>query len=81
MESEEKRGRLPQGMFTRLRDELNMFLNDPFLVDDNDDEIFDYNVIAFLTETLTRHKATYKDDSRVGKVHAGPPILQPWDEL
>ncbi len=73
------RGRLPQGMFTGLRDELDMFLNDPFLVDDDDDEIFDY--IAFLTETLSRHTATYKNASRAGKVHAGPPILQPWDEL
>ena len=45
-ESEEMRGRLPQGMFTALRDELNMFLADPFLVDDDDDEIFEY--ICFL---------------------------------
>ena len=78
-ESEEMRGRLPQGMFTALRDELNMFLADPFLVDDDDDEIFEY--ICFLTETIERHKATYKNASRASKVHAGPPILQPWDEL
>ena len=37
-ESEEMRGRLPQGMFTALRDELNMFLADPFLVDDDDEQ-------------------------------------------
>ena len=80
-ESEEMRGRLPHGMFTALRDELNMFLaeTDPFLVDDDGDEISEYMV--FLTETIERHKATYKDYSRGGKVHAGPPILQPWDEL
>ena len=78
-ESEEMRGRLPQGMFTALRDELNMFLADPFLVDDDDDEIFEY--ICFLTETIERHKATYMDYSRAAKVHAWPPILQPWDEL
>ena len=56
-----------------------MFLADPFLVDDDDDEIFEY--ICFLTETIERHKATYKDYSRAGKVYDGPPILQPWDEL
>ena len=53
-ESEEMRGRLQQGMFTALRDELNMFLADPFLDDDDDDAIFDY--ICFLTETIERHK-------------------------
>ena len=78
-ESEEMRGRLPQGMFTALRDELNMFLADPFLNDDDDDAIFDY--ICFLTETIERHKSTYKDYSRAGTVYDGPPILQPWDDL
>jgi hypothetical protein len=78
-ESEEMRGRLPQGMFTALRDELNMFLADPFLDDDDDDAIFDY--ICFLTETIERHKSTYKNASRTGKVYDGPPILQPWDDL
>ena len=47
--------------------------------DDDDDAIFDY--ICFLTETIERHKSTYKDYSRAGTVYDGPPILQPWDDL